>query len=307
MRASCRIWTKSFYTPVRDELLKQVAPKLRTEESLDTMTVSSRRKGISSFAKLVDGERVSQFCVMGAPVALAEFAEALRYSSALHWSGNEPMRITIAAAYDSRVVHSAAESWILVQPTNDLPHITADEVSFQAACHVTTGPFFMPEVGATLGKAGLNSKVQVGRSVAITGINISDPDAGDQTRWMTLLVAASTGRLRLEHWCVLPPCAASMPASSLAVLSQAYTWSHPSKWNQTAHSNHSRQALSVCRFCSSSIPVLRDAWTETLPSVCKEAGLICKLLLMHCARGLEQNVVWTLQGSMSRFWSRNTL
>jgi len=142
-----------------------------TEEPLDTMTVSSRRKGMSSFAKLVDGERVSQFCVMGAPVALAEFAEALRYSSALHWSGNEPMRITIAAAYDSRVVHSAAESWILVQPTNDLPLITANEASFQ---------------------------VQVGRSVAITGINISDPDAGDQTRWMTLLVAASTGRLYLE-------------------------------------------------------------------------------------------------------------
>ena len=48
--------------------------------------------------------------------------------------------------------------------------------------------------GMRISKQGLDPKVQVGRSVAITGINIIDPDAGDETRWMTLLVAASTGR-----------------------------------------------------------------------------------------------------------------
>ena len=59
-------------------------------------------------------------------------------------------------------------------------------------------------------------------------------------------------------------------------------------------------------FRSFPIPVLRDAWTETLPFVCKEAGLICKLLLMRCARGLEQHFVWTLQGSTARCSSLKT-
>ena len=98
-------------------------------------------QGSPSFARLVNGDAVSQFCVMGAPVALADFAEGLRYSSGIHWFGNEPMRITIAAAYDSQVIHAAAESWILVQSSNDHPVITADEVSFQVPYSHLGGDF----------------------------------------------------------------------------------------------------------------------------------------------------------------------
>ena len=155
-------------------------------EPMDVSNVTIQ--GSPSFARLVNGDAVSQFCVMGAPVALAEFAEGLRYSSGIHWFGNEPMRITVAAAYDSQVIHAAAESWILVQSSNDHPVITADEVSFQVPYSHLGGDFLERKPNQ------LDTKVQVGRSVAITGINIMDPDAGDQTRWMTLLVAASTGR-----------------------------------------------------------------------------------------------------------------
>ena len=110
-------------------MLSQCAAE-RMEEPVVVSNLTTRMT--PSFAKLVNGDAVSQFCVMGAPIALADFAQGLRYSSALHWYGNEPMRITIAAADDPEIIHSAAESWILVQSTNDRPLINANDVSFQA-------------------------------------------------------------------------------------------------------------------------------------------------------------------------------
>lgn len=47
---------------------------------------------VQAFESLVAGNGTGEFCIIGAPVALAEFAQHLRYQSRAHWSGSEPMR-----------------------------------------------------------------------------------------------------------------------------------------------------------------------------------------------------------------------
>lgn len=133
---------------------------------------------VQAFESLVAGNGTGEFCIIGAPVALAEFAQHLRYQSRAHWSGSEPMRMTITAADNQSVIHAAEQTWIVVETTNDQPNITATKLTFQ---------------------------VRTGESVAITGIEISDADMSDKTRWMTLLVAASIGRLYLDPDFVLSP------------------------------------------------------------------------------------------------------
>ena len=124
-------------------------------------------------------------------------------------------------------------------------------------------------------------KVQVGRSVAITGITITDPDAGDQTRWMTLLVAASTGRipaalllaLTATFWLTctkglyLDPSFLMAPNGTLEPLKAVSTW---------LYQGFSSKEI-VC------VQSARDAWMVTLPSACREAALICRPSLMRCA------------------------
>ncbi|CAK9041556.1 Dihydropyridine-sensitive L-type skeletal muscle calcium channel subunit alpha-1 [Durusdinium trenchii] len=133
---------------------------------------------MESFETLVDGGRSSEFCIIGAPVALSEFAQHLRYLPASHWSGSEPVRLMLTAADDPSVVHGTAESWAVVERKNDHPNITAHQLEFQ---------------------------VRIGESLLLSGINISDADMGDGTKWMTLLVATSIGRLYLDPSFLLAP------------------------------------------------------------------------------------------------------
>ncbi|CAK9082966.1 unnamed protein product [Durusdinium trenchii] len=81
---------------------------------------------MESFETLVDG----------APVALSEFAQHLRYLPASHWSGSEPVRLMLTAADDPSVVHGTAESWAVVERKNDHPNITAHQLEFQVATSI---------------------------------------------------------------------------------------------------------------------------------------------------------------------------
>eukprot|EP00435_Cladocopium_sp_Y103_P023595 s669_g5.t1 len=133
---------------------------------------------VAAFEALVSGASSSEFCIIGAPAALDQFAQHLRYVSRADWAGSEPMRITLTAAEDQEVIVGAEQTWIVVETTNDRPSIVATQGSFE---------------------------VRTGESVVITGINISDADMSDGTRWMTLLVAASIGRLYVEPSFLLSP------------------------------------------------------------------------------------------------------
>jgi len=49
---------------------------------------------VAAFEALVSGASSSEFCIIGAPAALSQFAQHLRYVSRADWAGSEPMRTT---------------------------------------------------------------------------------------------------------------------------------------------------------------------------------------------------------------------
>ena len=134
---------------------------------------------VSSLRVLSEGQGVHSFCVAGPPFALANFVHELRYQSASDWVGQEPLRLAVSDPRDPRQVHAASTTWLHVEDLDDRPTITASIDHFI---------------------------VRTGDLVQLDGIDLYDADAmQDGTKWMTLWVSATTGRLFLDEAYTVAP------------------------------------------------------------------------------------------------------